>query len=294
MTGFAVAAIEPLTLDRGPKIERMFVLSPFVWREPGGYSMLLRVVPDEPDPTDKIARIHYGHSQDGLRFEIDDDPVIAPGPGAEDLDGCEDPTVVRHAHGCHVFYSGWNEQRKEDTLTLASGPDLRTLSKHRPVLRSGAGHRNPKEATVVRTPAGDWRMFFEFASHGASEIGCATAEVPEGPWEVLRPLCTARPNEWDDWHTSPGPIWQPNDGPPIMFYNGANLSAHWRISWLALDASYTSVVERAAEPLIIPPVPAGDATDIAFAASCIEENGGIRLYYSIADRAMLRATLRRV
>lgn len=293
MRGFAVAALEPLSLERGPKIKDMYALSPFVWEEGGGYSVLLRIVPDEPNPADKIARIHYGRSEDGLHFVVDDDPAIAPGPDPDDLHGCEDPTVISCPDGYYVFYTGWNEDRKEGKLMLASGPNVWRLQKHGPVLESSE-HRNPKEATVVQTREGDWRMFFEFAEGGASTIGVARSDALEGPWEVLQPLCTGRPNYWDDWHASPGPIWQPEDEPPVMFYNGANRSAHWRISWLTLDETYTRVGQRAEHPLIIPPVPTGDATDIAFAASCTSQGGVVHLYYSIADRDVVRATLRPV
>lgn len=293
MSGFAVAALEPLVLDRGPKIQDMYALSPFVWWEGGGYSMLLRIVPDEPDPADKIARIHYGRSEDGLRFVVDDDPAIAPGPGPDDLHGCEDPTLVSCPEGYYVFYTGWNEDRKEGKLMLACGPNIWRLHKRGPVVESDE-RRNPKEVTVVRTGRGDWCMFFEYASDNASRIGVAWADALDGPWKVLRPLCVARPGCWDDWHVSPGPVWQPEGGPPVMFYNGANRSAHWRIGWLTLDESYTRIVERAEHPLIIPPIPTGDATDIAFAASCIEEGGVLHLYYSIADKHMVRATLRPV
>jgi predicted GH43/DUF377 family glycosyl hydrolase len=102
----------------------------------------------------------------------------------------------------------------------------------------------------------------------------------------------ARPDKWDSWHVSTGQVWQAQSGPPIMFYNGANRRAHWRIGWIALDPDCSRIIERCDEPLIIPPPPAGDATDIAFAASCIDEQGRVRLYYSVADRDMLRATLR--
>src|SRR3546814_12666489 len=99
----------------------------------------------------------------------------------------------------------------------------------------------------------------------------AHAENGAGPWGVTEPLCAARPGRWDGWHVSPGPMWQPEGGPPVMFYNGANREAHWRVGWLTLDADYTRIVERTDHPLIAPSVPEGDATDIAFAASCIAE-----------------------
>ena len=291
MTGFAVVALEPLSLERGPGIADMYALSPFVWEEDGGYSMMLRIVPDEPIAADKIARIHYGRSDDGLHFVVDDEPVIAPGPSPDDLGGCEDPTVIAGADSYHVYYSGWNEKSKEGKLMLARGPDVRRLEKIGVVLESGE-HRNPKEATVIAIPRGDWRMYFEFASGGASLIGVARAANVGGPWSVIGPLCAARPGRWDGWHVSPGPVWQPPDGPPVMFYNGASRDAHWRIGWLTLDASYTRITERADFPLIAPPLPEGDSTDIAFAASCIAKGDVVQLYYSVADKDMLRATLR--
>jgi hypothetical protein len=48
------------------------------------------------------------------------------------------------------------------------------------------------------------------------------------------------------------------------------------------------VVARGDDPLITPPPGAPGDTDIAFAASAIEGTNRIYLYYSIADRAMMR------
>lgn len=55
--------------------------------------------------------------------------------------------------------------------------------------------------------------------------------------------------------------------------------------------AYGDVRARRAD---VPPAPIGDATDIAFAASSVEEGGVVRLYYPIADRKVVRATLRPV
>ena len=79
-----------------------------------------------------------------------------------------------------------------------------------------------------------------------------------------------------------------------MFYNGATQAAAWRIGWVVFDAAYTSVVARSTHPLVIPHVKRNDDdTDIAFAASAIEEHGEIALYYSVADQYVTRATVRR-
>jgi predicted GH43/DUF377 family glycosyl hydrolase len=207
------------------------------------------------------------------------------------LSGCEDPTVVSRPEGYYVYYSGWNYERKEGKLLLAKGPNIWRLGKVGAALESKE-HLNPKEAQVIVTPQGDYRLFFEFASDGASRIGVARAENVDGPWSEIRPLCVARSGRWDSWHVSTGPLWQPEDGAPVMFYNGANKDAHWRIGWLTLDETYTKIVDRTEHPIIMPPVPEGDATDIAFASSCIWWDDVVHLYYSVADREMLRATLR--
>ena len=79
-----------------------------------------------------------------------------------------------------------------------------------------------------------------------------------------------------------------------MFYNGATHDARWRIGWISFDADFKTVTGRGIEPLLVPP-PATDreATDIAFAASTIVESDHIALYYSLEDRILRRALIRR-
>ena len=79
-----------------------------------------------------------------------------------------------------------------------------------------------------------------------------------------------------------------------MFYNGATHDARWRIGWVAFDRKLTRVVDRCIEPLITPPpVPDRTASDIAFAASVTSRDGEIWLYYSLEDRRLSRARLKR-
>ena len=81
---------------------------------------------------------------------------------------------------------------------------------------------------------------------------------------------------------------------PVMFYNGATHDARWRIGWVSFDPDFTRVTGRGLEPLLVPP-PATDRadTDIAFAASTVMEGELVALYYSIEDRILRRALVRR-
>jgi beta-1,2-mannobiose phosphorylase / 1,2-beta-oligomannan phosphorylase len=227
-----------------------------------------------------------------LTFTMDRTPAIAPGPSSDDHDGCEDPTVAVTPDGCYVYYTGWNQSEKRGMLMLASGPTLEGLQKHGVALPSTAAHRNPKEATIVRAEDGTWRLFFAFAANDASMIGVASSPSVDGPWTVGTVPFAARSGSWDDWHLSTGPITVGPNSLPVMFYNGATKDAKWRIGWVMFDRSYRSIVARCTHPVIVPPKPAGDETDIAFAASAIHAGDDVWLYYSIADKTMKRAVLR--
>ena len=116
----------------------------------------------------------------------------------------------------------------------------------------------------------------------------------EGPWTVLPDPFGIRADSWDNWHLSTGPIIATDGGDPVMFYNGATADARWRIGWISFDRDYGRVTGRGLEPLIVPPPPqARDATDIAFAASTVTEGDRIGLYYSLEDRILRRAMVRR-
>lgn len=292
MAGFALEKTEALALEGSASVLNMFALSPCVWWEAGQYALLLRTVPHSDDKAEKISRIYAGSSCDGLRFVIDAQPVIAPDSGADDRDGCEDPTVAVTEHGTYVYYSGWNAAEETGRLLLAAGPDSRKLQKRGIMLAPMEGYANPKEATLVQVPDGSWRLFFEYADEGASKIGLASGPAVNGPWTVLPPVVEARPGHWDDYHLSPGPIFNADSERPVMFYNGANEDTQWRIGWIAFDENYTRILERSDAPLIVPPPGQPGDTDIAFAASCVTVNGSAHLYYSIADKELFRATLR--
>ncbi len=285
---------EPLILRRAPDLEPFYVLSPYVWKDATArYSMLVRVVNRDDDPHKKVARVHNATSVDGLDFTMGDKAVIPPGATGDDDDGgCEDPTVVEEGGVYSVFYSGYSVGKNEATMLCASGRSLADLKKRGRVLPESDRYRNAKEATIVRGSDGLWRMFFEYSAENASKIGVATAPALEGPWTYEPCDFPARPNLWDSWHLSAGPIVGQNSSAPTMLYNGATQAAHWRIGWATFDTAYREIRERCEAPLVEPSDVAGDATDIAFAASAVEHEGMVWLYYSVSDQRLMRAVLR--
>ncbi len=298
--GYAIEALDLVTLDSaGPagELAGYDLMSPYVWRQDGRIRMLVRVLRDPLGPTDPTGIIYAASSQDGLAFAADHHPAIGPGPDAIDAGGVEDPTVVFADRGeVLVFYTGVDAPRMQGSMCVARGSDLSSLVKRAVVLQAPPGEGNVKEATVARGADGRYRLFYEYALNNASRIGIAIGDSLEGPWESIADPFTIRDDSWDNWHLSTGPIVGQAGWPPVMFYNGATADARWRIGWVAFDENYTRVVARGLEPLLVPPPPQlRTGTDIAFAASCIDTGtaGSLHLYYSLEDKLLRRATVRR-
>jgi len=289
---FEILTDEPLQVHAGEPLASFYQLSPFVWREGGLFHVMMRAVPRAEDPAEKIARIYHGTSRDGLLFHMDEGPAIAPGPALEDLDGCEDPTAAVRDDTTYVYYTGWNQAQRRGSLMLSAGRDARHLQKRGVALHSEPGLDNPKEAEIAIAADGTWRLFFEYAANDASRIGIARSPRVDGPWDVADPPFERRETGWDCWHLSTGPAVT-IDGTPVMFYNGATKEAKWRVGWIRFDPCYEHVLERCDAPLIMPPHPKVDETDIAFAASAVTENDHISIYYSVADQYMRRTIVRR-
>lgn len=297
---FAVEAHHVVTLDAARSdglLAGFDLMSPYVWRRGGAYRLLVRVLPNPLRPDDPTGIIYEGTSHDGLAFEMEHEPALAPGPDAIDAAGVEDPTVVHSGEQVMVFYTGVEKGRTQGSLLVATGHDLTRLDKRQVLLKAPEGEGNIKEATVAQGADGKYRLLYEYAreirpGHAASRIGMAVADTLEGPWTVVDDPFTIRARGWDNWHLSTGPILSRPGKPHVMFYNGATDDARWRIGWIAFDENFTRVVDRCIEPLIVPPPPRlRSGTDIAFAASCLDEDDGIRLYYSLEDRVLRRATL---
>ncbi len=272
MATYAVEQLDDVTLTGGPLGKTFDLMSPFVWREGDG-----------------------GRSSDGLSFSMDVNPAITPGPGSDDAGGCEDPTVVVRPDGRYlVFYTGVDAQRDQSSMILAEGSDLASLTKTELVLKAPPGEGNIKEATLAQAANGEWRLFYEYAANEASRIGMAGGPSPDGPWTVLPDPFGVRDNSWDNWHLSTGPITMVAGDDPVMFYNGATHDARWRIGWISFDPNFTCVTGRGLEPMLVPPPPTHrDSTDIAFAASTVMEGDMIALYFSLEDRMLRRALIRR-
>lgn len=293
---FAIEEIENVSLVGPDTLMARDMMSPFVWIEPNGkHGIMVRAVPRIGGPASDTGVIWAGWSDDGVTFTMLDQPSIVPGPDAQDIGGVEDPTVVRVGDGSYVvYYTGVTADMSRGELYYAAGPSIDALVKSGVALASKKSMGNTKEATVDRTADGHWRLFYEYAADEASRIGLAIGEKVDGPWVEQPTPFMPRTDGWDSWHLSTGPLLTDQADMPVMFYNGATRDARWRIGWVAFDRDMRKVIDRCIQPLLTPP-PGTDRTDtdIAFAASVIVKDNAMWLYYSLEDRRLSRARIKR-
>ncbi len=295
MVDFNVEEIQPLELRAFEPLHELDLMSPYVWEEPGGeLAILVRAVPKHPAKAGNTGSIYYGTGTNGLHFNMHKYPVIVPGTGPLDIGGCEDPTVVKWRGRYIVYYTGVDRTLSSGQMLYASGRSITELKRRGIAHASDKTEGNVKEATVERTADGHWRLFYEYARDNASRVGLAIGKGPLGPWSENPAPFLPRPDRWDNWHLSTGPLLTSDPDMPVMFYNGATQDARWRIGWVAFDRDCRKVVDRCIVPMIIPPPPLERmGIDIAFAASVLARGHQAHLYYSLADQALFRAIIRK-
>jgi beta-1,2-mannobiose phosphorylase / 1,2-beta-oligomannan phosphorylase len=294
MSRFRVVELRGVRTEAASPLSEMYQLSPYVWEEPDGLHLALRAVNHAENPAEKVARAYHGTGdEDGRRFQMDDEPFLAPDPdpAADDHDGCEDPAVLLAEDGRYwVFYTAWNQTRQQGCLHFAVGSRLGRLEKRGRALPRSESYALTKEPAFAPLENG-WRMLFEYSQGGASLLGAAQARSLEGPWEYLDDPLRPREGKWDGFHLSPGPILRMDDGSWLLFYNGGLPKPSWRIGYAVLGPDLKTVQERSESPLVEPGPVKGEDTDIAFAASAVRRGREIWLYYSISDRRLMRAVL---
>lgn len=290
MSTYKVIKAEKLNLKCTSPLDGMFKLSPWVWEENGVYQMLVRAVNTSEDAPQKVARVYSGSSKNGIDFTMSDGPVIAPGTNSYDKDGCEDPTVVCIDKKYLVYYTGWNQTKMEGQLLLAKGKTLESLKLAGVAIPSKKPYINPKEATVHQLKNGKWVLLFEYANQKRSKLGIARSAKANGPWKIKGEYLTAVDDSWDSYHLSPGPIVTDCNGQTVMFYNGSDPDAKWRIGWVKLDDK-GKITDRSEKPILSPPKSKPGETDIAFAASAVVVKNQIWLYYTTADNTTYRAVI---
>ncbi|KAA9149139.1 glycosylase [Amycolatopsis acidicola] len=253
---------------------------------------------------DRVSRIGLAWSDDGIRFEREDEPVLVPEHDYEKA-GCEDPRVTRVDGTFYLTYTGFSGASAQ--LCLATSADLREWTKHGPLFPGFNTWRTlPYGPDVPWSKAGVihpeklvgryWMWFGEGTIHAATSADLLhwTPVADDG-----HPIHTPTPGSWDATLVEIGaPPVRTADGLLVFLTNGATASSpsqvDYRCGQIAVaETDPATVVARTSEPWLRPTSfedTHGMVSNVTFVEGLVSFRGKWFAYYGQSDTTLAVAT----
>jgi predicted GH43/DUF377 family glycosyl hydrolase/glycosyltransferase involved in cell wall biosynthesis len=256
----------------------------------GGFSA---AADDFNDLLTQMSHLRVARSRDGVHFEVDDTPSIAPENRFEEY-GCEDPRATLIDGVWHITYV--SVSRIGITTSRITTTDFRSFERH----------------GVMFLP--DHKDVVIFPGRPGGRYAALTRPMPQSFGRVLgiwiafsndlvhwgdhRPLALPRPGMWDGLRTGASAVPFRVDEGWLEIYHGVDRDTRYAMGGLLLDADDPSrVIARSPEPILVPTEPyerSGLFNDTVFSCGHVAldpEGETIRLYYGAADSCMAAADL---
>lgn len=264
------------------------------------------------------SRLGLARSDDGLRFTKEPTPIFFPDNDAykkyEWEGGCEDPRIVesppdgKFDGGYVMTYTSYDG--KTARLMLATSPDLRSWTKHGPVLgegkflntwsKSGAiVSKRVGERIVAEKVNGKYWMYF-----GDTDLFLASSDdllhwtplEDEKAQNGLKSVLTPRAGKFDSQLVEPGPYALRTEKGIVLIYNSANKGdtadpALPKMTYAAGQALFSAtdpmkLVDRLPTHFFHPDKPyelTGQVNNVVFLEGLVPFRNRWFLYYGTAD-----------
>lgn len=248
---------------------------------------------------DKVSRIGYAVSDDGLHFATEDWPVLEP---AEDYEshGCEDPRLTCVGGTYYLTYTGFDGHSA--LLCLATSPDLREWTRHGPLFpeldtwrtlewaqrRRGTRPHN-KAGGILPVAVGG--LFHMYVGEGAI-YHATSADLLH--WTVgEHPVVEGRPGCWDADLVEVGAPPVVVGDEVVLLVNGARIHSieellvDYRCGEIRMSLTEPGrLVDRADQPWLAPSTPeekAGLVPNVTFVTGLVRLRDRWLAYYGQSD-----------
>lgn len=250
---------------------------------------------------DIVSSLGLAWSDDGVTIEPEPDPVLVP-EGAIESRGCEDPRVVRIDGTYYLTYTAWDGHTAR--LCLATSPDLRTWTRHGPMVpgvNTFAGiHPTPgpewsKGGVILPQPVdGRYLMWF---GEGNIHLATSTDLLHWDP--VDEPVLRPEPGTFmgDLVETGPQPVMT-RTGHVLLMHNSAielpEGGVRYACGQVLIDpARPTEVVAKLTRPWLEPTTDEdrhGLVDNVTFVEGLVFHRGTWFAYYGQSDTTIGVAT----
>lgn len=248
---------------------------------------------------DRVSRIGFAVSDDGVLFSREAEPVMVPEHDYERA-GCEDPRLTRIGDTYYLTYTGFDGASAQ--LCLASSSDLRNWTKLGPIvpgfntwgtLPYGPDKPWSKAGVIHPEPIGG--LYYLFFGEGAIFYATSPDLLSWTPCDEEVPLLAPRSSGWDSTLVEIGaPPIVTDDGRLLFLYNGARAASmtdvDYRCGQFAISlADPTTVVAREKEPWLQPQTfedTHGLVSNVTFVEGVVHFRGHWLAYYGQADTTL--------
>jgi len=250
---------------------------------------------------DRVSRIGYAESLDGIHFAMRKEPVLSPETDYEKGGGVEDPRVVQIGKTYYLTYTGYNLHDAQ--LCLATSTDLIHWQRHGVILPAYRGTWNTKwtksGAILPQQVNGKWWMYYLGTKKDADGklrdyMGLASStDLLHWKDATDRPVLARRPGAFDSRVMEPGPPPYLTEAGILLFYNGADEHLVYAPGWVLFDRRDPArVLARARQPFLVPSLlweKRGNVPNVIFLEGAVlnqAQKGTLDLtgYYGGADK----------
>lgn len=233
-----------------------------------------------------ISHFRMARSRDGVHFDVDPVPVLAPANDYESF-GIEDPRISLIDGTCFINYTAVSP--RGIATALASTTDFRGFERHGIIFPP-----NNRDVTIFpERIGGRYVALHRPMPAGLGEVAIWIATSPDlRAWGDHRLVAAARPGMWDDAKVGGGAVpfrvRHPRGNGWLAIYHGVTASPlTYSLGALLLDGDDPGrVLARSREPILTPEASyerEGFFGGVVFTCGAVLEGDVARIYYGAAD-----------
>ena len=263
------------------------VFNPAVIKNGADYIMIYRAF-----GRDKISRLGYAQSEDGILWHKHPQPIIEPDPGdRQENRGMEDPRMVKLNGSYYITYTAAESfparksWRWRTEIRILETEDFKKIGKIIPSLR-GIGAKNDKDAVLFPAKVDNQYWLLHRVVPDVHIARSANLVSWEERGAVLK-------NRQDGWsYIKVGAAAPPllTEHGWLMLYHGVRKDRSYALGVALLDAADpTKLTHLLPYPVFEPERDyelVGVVPKVVFGTSMLEINGAFWVYYGAADRVI--------
>lgn len=285
---------QPILKPRSERFDSAGAFNPSVVKNNDGKFVMLYRGQDNAG----VSRIGYAISDDGVKFEAEEHPILAP-KLADEEKGIEDPRLSPSL----VQPGSWDltatAYNTDAQLVLYRSADLRKWERVSVMAPAKGGAWNinwtKSGAIVPQKIAGKyWAYYMGDASDARDQTGILSS-VDGINWSdaTKSPVLKRRPGQFDSRVVEPGPAPVITKDGILLLYNGADDGLTYKTGWALFDKTDpTKLLARCTKPIFVPEMKwekkiaskvVHQAPNVVFVEGLVKDGDRYLVYYGAAD-----------